>query len=44
MTVTLEPSIAQYEGNTIIFGSFILVTEDGAEMLTTTDPDVFEVG
>ncbi len=44
MTFTLEPSIAQYEGNTIIFGSFILVTEDGAEMLTTTDPDVFEVG
>lgn len=43
MIFALEPSIAQYEGNTVIVGGCVLVTEDGAELITETDPNTFEV-
>jgi Xaa-Pro dipeptidase len=44
MVFSLEPSIAMHHGVTVIFGFNILVTDDGAEILHTTPPDLFEVG
>ncbi|QRM32172.1 Xaa-Pro peptidase family protein [Microvirga sp. VF16] len=43
MVVSLEPSIAQYNGLTMSFGYNILITENGAEILHKTDPKVFEI-
>ena len=44
MIFSLEPSIAQYRGATVIFGYNILVTATGAEILQRTDKNLFEVG
>jgi Xaa-Pro aminopeptidase len=44
MVFSLEPSVAQFQGVTVIFGYNILVTEHGAEILHSTPADVFEVG
>jgi len=43
MIFSLEPSIAQYGGASVIFGYNILVTETGAEILHKTDHELFEV-
>lgn len=43
MVFSMEPSIAQYDGVTVIYGYNILVTEDGAEILHQTPHDLFEV-
>lgn len=43
MIFSLEPSIAQYHGSTVIFGYNILVTEAGAEILQKTPRDIFEI-
>lgn len=43
MVFSLEPSIAQYEGISVIYGYNILVTDDGAEILHKTPRDLFEV-
>jgi Xaa-Pro dipeptidase len=43
MVFSLEPSVAMYRGITVIFGFNILVTDDGAEILHQTSPDLFEV-
>ena len=43
MIFSLEPSIAQYHGATVIFGYNILVTESGAEILQQTPRDIFEI-
>lgn len=44
LTFSLEPSIAMYQGVTMIYGYNILVTEEGAELLHRTDAELFEVG
>ncbi len=44
MTFSLEPSIGQFHGVTVIFGYNILVTETGAEILQKTDRSIFEIG
>jgi Xaa-Pro aminopeptidase len=44
MIFSLEPSIGQYHGATVIFGYNILVTATGGEILQRTDKDLFEVG
>ena len=43
MVFSLEPSIAQFQGTTVIFGYNILVTENGAEILQSTSKDIFEI-
>lgn len=43
MIFSLEPSIGQYHGTTVIFGYNILVTENGAEILQQTPKDLFEI-
>ena len=43
MVFSLEPSVAQYQGVSVIYGYNILVTDDSAEILHTTAPDLFEV-
>jgi len=43
MIFTLEPSISQYHGNSVIIGNVVLVTEDGAECLSHTDLEAFEL-
>lgn len=43
MVFSLEPSIAQYQGATVIFGYNILVTESGAEILQSTPKDIFQI-
>ena len=43
MIFSLEPSIAQYGGVTVIYGYNILVTDDGCEVLQSTDPGLFEI-
>lgn len=43
MVVSLEPSVAQYHGVTMIYGSNILVTDDGHEVLHQTPEDLFEL-
>jgi Xaa-Pro aminopeptidase len=43
MIFSLEPSIAQYHGVSMIFGYNILVTDSGAEILQRTDKTLFEV-
>ena len=44
MIFSLEPSIGQYHGTSMIFGYNILVTATGAEILQKTDKSIFEVG
>ncbi|WP_298590604.1 Xaa-Pro peptidase family protein [uncultured Kocuria sp.] len=44
MIFSLEPSVAQYHGTTVIFGYNILVTSTGAEILQQTPAEIFEVG
>jgi len=44
MVFSLEPSISQYKGMSVIFGYNIVVTETGAEILQQTKRDVFEIG
>jgi Xaa-Pro dipeptidase len=44
MVFSLEPSISQYKGVSVIFGYNILVTETGCEILQQTKRDVFEIG
>ncbi len=44
MIFSLEPSIGQYHGTTVIFGYNILVTATGAEILQKTPADLFEIG
>lgn len=44
LVFSLEPSIAQYEGLTIIVGNCILVTDGAPELLNTTDTRLFECG
>jgi Xaa-Pro dipeptidase len=39
---SLEPSIAQYDGHTIVFGNCIHVTADGPELLHKADPYLLE--
>ncbi len=43
MIFSLEPSISQYQGTSIILGNIILITEDGAERLSHTDNDWYEL-
>lgn len=43
MVFSLEPSVAQYHGTTVIFGYNILVTETGGEILQQTPAELFEV-
>jgi Xaa-Pro dipeptidase len=43
MIFSLEPSVGQYNGVTVIFGYNILVTETGAEILQKTPADIFEI-
>ncbi len=43
MVFSLEPSIGQYHGTTVIFGYNILVTATGAEILQQTPKDLFEI-
>jgi Xaa-Pro dipeptidase len=43
MIFSLEPSIGQYHGTTVIFGYNILVTATGAEILQQTPRDIFEI-
>jgi len=43
MIFSLEPSVGQYHGATVIFGYNILVTATGAEILQQTDRNLFEV-
>ncbi len=43
MIFSLEPSISQYHGTSMIFGYNILVTATGAEILQKTDKSIFEV-
>ena len=43
MIFSLEPSIGQYNGVTVIFGYNIRVTETGAEILQKTPADIFEI-
>jgi Xaa-Pro aminopeptidase len=43
MVLSLEPSIAGYQGITMIFGYNFLVTENGAETLNTTPASIFEL-
>jgi Xaa-Pro aminopeptidase len=43
MVFSLEPSIGQYHGTTVIFGYNILVTATGAEILQKTPRDIFEI-
>lgn len=43
MVVSLEPSIAQYRGVTMIFGKNILVTQSGHEVLHSSPDDIFEL-
>lgn len=43
MVVSLEPSIAQYRGVTVIFGKNVLVTETGHEVLHSTPDEIFEL-
>ncbi len=43
MVFSLEPSIGQYNGTTVIFGYNILVTATGAEILQQTPKDLFEI-
>jgi Xaa-Pro aminopeptidase len=43
MIFSLEPSVGQYRGTTVIFGYNILVTATGAEILQQTDRNLFEV-
>ena len=44
MIFSLEPSIGQYHGCTVIFGYNILVTATGAQILQQTHRSLFEVG
>ena len=44
MIFSLEPSVGQYQGCTVIFGYNILVTATGAEILQQTHRSLFEVG
>ncbi len=44
MIFSLEPSIGQYHGTTVIFGYNILVTATGAEILQQTPKELFEIG
>lgn len=44
MIFSLEPSIGQHYGATVIFGYNILVTATGAEILQQTPKDIFEIG
>jgi Xaa-Pro dipeptidase len=43
MVLSLEPSISQYKGKSIILGNVILITEDGAERLSHTDNQWYEL-
>lgn len=43
MIFSLEPSIAQYKGVSVIFGYNIWVTETGAEILQSTPRGIFEI-
>ena len=43
MVFSLEPSVAQYHGATVIFGYNILVTDTGAEILQSTPAETFEI-
>ena len=43
MVISLEPSIAQYDGMTIICGNNILITDGGAELLHSTESTLFEL-
>lgn len=43
MVFSLEPSIGQYNGTTVIFGYNIVVTATGAEILQQTPKDLFEI-
>lgn len=43
MIFSLEPSIGQYHGATVIFGYNILVTANGSEILQQTPRDIFEI-
>lgn len=44
MVVSLEPSIAQYRGVSMIYGKNVLVTETGHEVLQQAPADIFELG
>lgn len=44
MVVSLEPSIAQFEGVTMIYGYNLEITDDGVSLLQSTPPDWFEIG
>lgn len=44
MVVSLEPSIAQYDGVTMIYGYNLEITDDGVRLLQATPRDWFEVG
>ena len=43
MVFSLEPSVAMYEGITMIYGYNMVVTENGAEILHQIDPNLFEI-
>ncbi|CAN3129607.1 M24 family metallopeptidase [Mycobacterium sp. smrl_JER01] len=43
MVVSLEPSIAQYRGISVIYGKNVLVTETGHEVLQQAPTTIFEV-
>lgn len=43
MVVSLEPSIAQFQGISVIYGKNVLVTETGHEVLQQSPADIFEL-